>query len=342
MFIHLNSNVSLTKLKKEAFIGKKRGELGQCKCKPLAFKTLHLQSEQVKFNRMAAIGSGSLKRSKPNYIYSVIGVAIVLFIMGIMGWLFLNLHSIGDNFKEDIRISVYLRTSDKNTIGKIQEYIATKPFAKNVEYVNKDKAKAIWNKENNEDWAKILDVNPLPESVDFFAKASYVNPDSLNSITTLIQAAFKTEIVDIQYPKSLVTSLNERTTKIGVIFLVMSIVLCLIVIISIDNTIRLAMFSNRFLIKTMQMVGATRGFISKPLLIRALLNGLMSAGIALFFLFTLIKWASTQFPQMETIQGMGNDLILLGGLILLGVVISVLSTYRSVVKYLKMKLDELY
>ena len=291
---------------------------------------------------MAVNGSGSLKRSKPNYIYSIVGVAIVLFIMGIMGWLFLNLHSIGDNFKEDIRISVYLRTSDQSTIASIEQYISSQPFAKNVEYVNKEKAKAIWNKENNEDWGKILEVNPLPESVDFFAKADYVNVDSLTTISNAIVNNYKTEVADISYPKSLVTSLNERTTKIGLIFLVMSIVLCLIVIISIDNTIRLAMFSNRFLIKTMQMVGATRNFISKPLLIRALINGLISAGIAIFLLFGLIELATSQFPQIRTLQGMSSSLVLFGGLILTGVGISVLSTYRSVLKYLKMKLDELY
>ena len=291
---------------------------------------------------MAVNGSGSLKRSKPNYIYSIIGVAIVLFIMGIMGWLFLNLHSIGDNFKEDIRISVYLRTSDQSTIASIEQYISSQPYAKNVEYVNKEKAKAIWNKENNEDWGKILEVNPLPESVDFFAKAAYVNVDSLTNISNAIENNFKSEVADISYPKSLVTSLNERTTKIGLIFLVMSIVLCLIVIISIDTTIRLAMFSNRFLIKTMQMVGATRNFISKPLLIRALINGLISAGIAIFLLFGLIEWATSQFPQIRTLQGMSSSLMLFGGLIITGVGISVLSTYRSMLKYLKMKLDELY
>lgn len=291
---------------------------------------------------MAGTNSASLKRSKPNYIYSIIGVAIVLFIMGIMGWLFLNLRTIGDHFKEDIRISVYLKSTDKNTIGKLQAYIAGQPYAKNVEYVNKEKAKAIWNAENSEDWAKILDVNPLPESVDFFAKAEYVNPDSLSNLTAKIGAEFKNDIADIQYPKSLVSSLNERADKLGIIFLVMSIILCVIVIISIDNTIRLAMFSNRFLIKTMQMVGATRSFISRPLVIRALINGLISAGIALVVLFGLIQWTAAQFPQIQTLQGMGNNLILFFGLIVVGVGISVLSTYRSVVKYLKMKLDELY
>jgi cell division transport system permease protein len=291
---------------------------------------------------MASTGTSALKRSKPNYIYSIVGVAIVLFIMGIMGWLFLNLQSIGDSFKEDIRISVYVRTADKNTVGAIEKFIASQPYAKNVEYINKEKAKAIWNKENNEDWAKILEANPLPESIDFFAKADYVNTDSLTKITAAIENTFSKDIADIQYPKNLVTSLDERATKIGVIFLVMSIILCIIVIISIDNTIRLAMYSNRFLIKTMQMVGATRNFISKPLLIRALLNGLISAFVAIFLLFGLIEWATTQFPQIGMLQGISNSLILFGGLILLGVGISVFSTYRSVLKYLKMKLDELY
>ena len=291
---------------------------------------------------MASTGTSALKRSKPNYIYSVVGVAIVLFIMGIMGWLFLNLQSIGDSFKEDIRISVYVRTADKNTVGAIEKFIASQPYAKNVEYINKEKAKAIWNKENNEDWAKILEANPLPESIDFFAKADYVNTDSLTKITAAIENTFRKDVADIQYPKSLVTNLNERASKIGIIFLVMSIILCIIVIISIDNTIRLAMYSNRFLIKTMQMVGATRNFISKPLLIRALLNGLISAFVAIFLLFGLIEWATTQFPQIGMLQGISNSLILFGGLILLGVGISVFSTYRSVLKYLKMKLDELY
>ena len=109
-----------------------------------------------------------MKRSKPNYIYSIVGVALVLLIMGIMGWFFLNISSVGNAFKEDIRLSAYLRTLNKDTIGQIQQFIASKPYAKNVTYVDKTSAKAIWNKENNEDWAKILDVNPLPESIDLF------------------------------------------------------------------------------------------------------------------------------------------------------------------------------
>lgn len=291
---------------------------------------------------MAGTGKSTLKRSKPNYIYTIVGVSLVLLIMGIMGWFFLNLNSVGNAFKEDIRLSAYLRTLNKDTIGQIQQFIASKPYAKDVVYVDKNNAQQIWNKENNEDWAKILDVNPLPESIDFYARAEYVNKDSLVKISGDLMAAYGNQITDLQYPQTLVNNLNERASKIGLIFLVVAIILSLIVIFSIDNTIRLAMFSNRFLIKTMQMVGATRGFIANPLNIRALINGLISSAIAIVLLFTLIGWAESQFPQLKAIRNLEHTLLLFGGLIVLGVGISVLSTYRSVLKYLKMKLDELY
>lgn len=291
---------------------------------------------------MAALGKGSLKRSKPNYVGSVVGVALVLLILGIMGWFFLNISSVGNAFKEDIRMSAYLRTLNKDTISQIQQFVASRPYAKNVTYVDKNSAKQIWNKENNEDWAKILDVNPLPESIDFYAKANYVNSDSLKKISDDLMSAYGDQITEVQYPKGLVTNLNERASKIGLIFLVIAVVLCVIVIFSIDNTIRLAMFSNRFLIKTMQMVGATRSFIARPLNIRALLNGLISSAIAIFLLFLLIGWAESQFPQLKAIRDVKLTAILSFGLIVLGVGISVLSTHRSVLKYLKMTLDDLY
>ncbi|MBS1747990.1 MAG: hypothetical protein JST21_17640 [Bacteroidetes bacterium] len=284
----------------------------------------------------------SLKRSKPNYIYSIVGVALVLLILGIMGWLFLNLAQAGNAFKEDIRISAYLRTNNKDSITQIQKYIASQPYAKNVEYINKDKAKEIWNKDNNEDWNKILSDNPLPESIDFYAKAAYVNSDSLSKISNNIMELYSSQITELQYPSGLVNNLNERASKLGLIFLVVAIVLCVIVIVSIDTTIRLAMFSNRFLIKTMQMVGATRGFISRPMDIRAVINGLISAAIAIVVLFALIEWAESQFPQLKAIHSNMLTIILFGGLIVLGVGISLFSTHRSVIKYLKMKLDDLY
>lgn len=292
---------------------------------------------------MAQFGKASSKRSKPSYIYSIVGVALVLLIMGILGWIFLNFNSLGNSFKEDIRISAYLRTTNKDSITHIQQFLNAQPYAKNVQYIDKVRAKEIWSKEgSSEDWAKILDYNPLPESIDFYAKADYVNKDSLDKITSSIMAVWGNSIDELTYPKMLVNNLNERASKLGLIFLVVAIVLCTIVIVSIDNTIRLAMFSNRFLIKTMQMVGATRGFIAKPMNIRAIINGLISSGIAILLLLLLIKWAEGQFPQLSAIRDTKLTLILVGGMILIGVGISLFSTHRSVIKYLKMSLDDLY
>jgi cell division transport system permease protein len=292
---------------------------------------------------MAQFGKASGKRGKPSYIYSIVGVALVLLIMGILGWIFLNFKSAGSSFKEDIRISAYLRTTNKDTINQIQQYISAQPYAKNVQYTNKEAAKTIWSKEgNNEDWAKILDYNPLPESIDFYARSNYVNQDSLNKISADIVGKFGSQLDELQYPKLLVNNLNERSGKLGLIFIVVAVVLCTIVIVSIDNTIRLAMFSNRFLIKTMQMVGATRGFIARPMDFRAILNGLISSVIAIVLLLVLIQWAERQFPQLSMIRDTRLTLILFGGMILIGVGISLFSTHRSVIKYLKMSLDDLY
>jgi cell division transport system permease protein len=259
-----------------------------------------------------------------------------------MGWFFLNSKEIATKLKEDIKISVYLRTLNKDTIGQIQQFIATQPFSKDVRYINKAEATKIWNAENNDEWAQILDVNPLPESIDFFARAAYVNKDSLEVIANSINRAFSNQVTDISYPKDLTSNLDQKAKEIGLIFLVISIVLCLIVIFSIDNTIRLAMFSNRFLIKTMQMVGATRGFIAKPMNIKAIVNGLISGLIAVLLLFILIGWAESQIVGLREIRDTKLTLTLFGGMVLLGVLISFYSTHRSVLKYLKMKLDDLY
>ncbi|MFT4202319.1 MAG: permease-like cell division protein FtsX [Chitinophagaceae bacterium] len=282
------------------------------------------------------------KKGKTGSAYSIVGVSLVLLIMGIMGCVFLILHQLGNSFKEDIRISAYLNTSSKDTIQQIQQYVATQPYAKDVKYIDKEAAKKIWNADNNEDWDNILDYNPLPESIDFYAKADYVNKDSLAHIGAQLKQAFGDKLTDITYPQVLVNSMNEKSTKLGVVFLVVAIVLSVIVIVSIDNTIRLIMYSNRFLIKTMQMVGATRWFIARPLDLRAIVNGIISAVISVAILVGLLKWAVTQFPQMAVLVDNKLVAILFVGMLIVGVGISFFSTHRSVTKYLKTRLDDLY
>ncbi len=292
---------------------------------------------------MAQVQSkASMKRSKPTYLYSIIGVALVLFILGVLGWIFLNFQKVGNTLRENIQFHAWLSTTNKRSIDSLSSYVAAQPYVKSSAYVTKEMAKEIYNKDGNESWDKILTENPLPESIDFFAKADYVQKDSLEKITADLMTRYPGVISEVQYPKELVNSLNERSKKIGLVLLIVAILLSAIVIISIDTTIRLAMFSNRFLIKTMQMVGATRGFIAKPMNIRAIINGLISAGIAIAAIWAVITWAESYIPDMKALRDPKIYLILFGSITIIGVGISLYSTHRSVMKYLKMKLDELY
>jgi cell division transport system permease protein len=287
-------------------------------------------------------GKGSMKKARPSYIYSIVGVALVLFILGILGWIFLNFQKVGDTLRENIQIHAWLTTGNKKSVDSLQSYINAQPYVKSWEYVDKEKAKEIYNKDGNESWDKILNENPLPESLDFYAKAAYVQQDSLAAIAAALMQKFPGTISEVQYPKDLVITITDRAQKFGIVLIITAILLSMVVIVSIDSTIRLAMFSNRFLIKTMQMVGATRGFIVQPMNIRAIINGLISSGIAIAAIWGVILWAESYIPDMKALRDMEHYLILFLSIIAIGVGISVYSTHRSVMKYLQMKLDDLY
>lgn len=287
-------------------------------------------------------GKASMKRSKPSYIYTIIGVSLVLFILGVLGWIFLNFQKVGTTLRENVQIHAWLTTGNQKKVDSLTAYLRTQPYVKSWEYVDKEKAKTIYNKDGNESWDKILKENPLPESVDFFAKADYVQKDSLEAIAADLTNRFPGVISDVQYPKDLVITLTDRARKLGIALFVIAVLLSLVVIVSIDSTIRLAMFSNRFLIKTMQMVGATRGFIARPMNIRAVINGLISSAIAIAGIWAIIAWMESYVPDMKALRDTQNYLILFGSITVIGVGISLYSTHRSVMKYLKMKLDELY
>ena len=287
-------------------------------------------------------GKGSMKRSKPSYIYTIIGVALVLFILGVLGWIFLNFQKVGTTLRENIQIHAWLTTGNKKAVDSLKSYIGQQPSGKTWEYIDKEKANTMYNKDGNDSWDKILNENPLPESVDFFAKAEYVQKDSLEKISADLLAKFPGVISEVQYPRDLVITITDRARKFGYALIVIAVLLSAVVIVSIDSTIRLAMFSNRFLIKTMQMVGATRGFIARPMNIRAVINGLISSAIAISAIWAVIMWMESYIPDMKVLRDVQNYVILFGSIILIGVGISVYSTHRSVMKYLKMKLDDLY
>ncbi len=292
---------------------------------------------------MAQFGKAGSKRSKPTYAYAIIGVALVLFLFGIVGWFFLNLRKTGDYFKENIQVHTFLTPeAPQKRIDSLVKYISSFPYVNRVEYVDKAKAIEKWNAANDTTWMQFLDNNPLPESIDFFVKAEYVETDSLNRLSTNLQTAFPGLISEFQFPTETVTKVSSYVRTAAIVFLITAVLLTVLVVFSIDNTIRLAMYSNRFLIKTMQMVGATRGFIARPINQRAIINGLISGVIAILALWGAISLIESFLPDFKVLHDTKGLLMLFAVIILLGITISLASTYRSVVKYLKMKLDDLY
>jgi cell division transport system permease protein len=290
---------------------------------------------------MSEIGKSSIKRSQPSYFMAILGVSLTLIMLGFIGWLLINGKKLGQYFKENVEVRVYIRenVSAKDSAALVQ-YIATQPYMKEYEYVTKELAKQKYLEDGNQDWVGVLQNNPLPASVNFKMRGQYAVADSLEKVKTdLIQ---NIAVSDVQYPQSLVANLNNIIRKASIILLAIAIVVLIAVIILIDNTIKLAMFSNRFLIKTMQMVGATRSFIARPMDTRAIVNGALAGIIAVGGVITIIFLTEKWLPEIKALR----DYTLLGGLfagiILLGIGISWVSTHRSVVKYLKMKLDDLY
>lgn len=246
-------------------------------------------------------------------------------------------------FRENIQVHAWITPSaNKKQVDSMQKFIASQPYVKTAEYVTRDKAIQKWNAENDSSWKKFITNNPLPESVDFYVKADYMDKDSLKILSNYLEQNFTGVISEFQYPKETVSYVSSYTKYIAAGILVFAIILSIIVIISIDNTIRLAMYSNRFLIKTMQMVGATRGFIAKPLNIRAIINGLIAAGIAIVAVFGFILLVENFIPWLRSLRDTGNMIMITSGILILGITISLISTHRSVLKYLQMKLDDLY
>lgn len=292
---------------------------------------------------MAQFGKASTKRGKPSYVYAIIGVALVLFLFGVVGWIFLNVKKTGDYFKEKIQLHAYLyRQASDEQIDSVNNFIKSLPYAVNVEYTTREMAIAKYNEENDTLWKKLAINNPLPESIDFNVRADYMEQDSLAKLENYLMSNFSTTVSEFQTPKETVAGVSNFVKNTTIVLLVVAIVLCVFVIISIDNTIRLAMYSNRFLIKTMQMVGATRWFIARPLDGRAVVNGLIAAAIAIGLMYGFISLSEKYLPYLQVVHDTQNMILLFGCIIVLGIVISLLSTHRSVLKYLRMKLDELY
>ena len=272
---------------------------------------------------------------------SILCVTLVLFLLGIVGWLTINSQKLIQYFKESVEVQVFLKPNIADTARQnLQNYITSQPYTKSVKFTDKETAKQEWIKSGGEDFTEFLENSLLPTSIDFTLKADYVDSSRLSSIKQTIGSF---PIVDeVKYPNAVVGKMQRNFNLISLVLAGVAILIAILVIVLIDNTIRLAMFSNRFLIKTMQMVGATRWFITKPLNMRALINGAISAVIAIALVYGVVLIAEHLLPDLKALHDTPLLLMMFLALLIIGITITLFSTYRSALKYLRMKLDELY
>ena len=258
-----------------------------------------------------------------------------------MGLLLINARELSDYFRESLSFSVMLDDDAKEAdIRMLQKDLDAKPYVKSTEYISKNKAAAKMKEELGEDFINFLGDNPLPPSIDVYLFAGYTSPDSVVKIEKyVLEYPF---VKEVYYQESLLFLINENVRKISLFLLVISSFLFLIAITIINNTIRLSIYSKRFLIRTMQLIGATRAFIRRPFIMQSALHGLIAALVAMCLLMGLLYLIEKEFFLLFTFKST-NLLLLLGvSLIIIGILINIISTFFSVNRYLSISEDQLY
>ncbi len=280
-------------------------------------------------------------KSKASYTFSIIGVSLVLFLLGTMGWIVINGNSLAQVVKENMALQIDFKDNTRpENVQKMNEILNAQAFTKNTHVITKEEALKIQSELEGEDISQFLGYNPLFASIELRLHEGFVNKDSIEKISKFIEQS--NVVAKVSYPKTIVHEVNSNLRKLSIILAIISIVLVFVVIVLIDNTVRLAMFSNRFLIKTMQMVGATRWFISKPFDQRALLNGLISGVLAVIGLWFVKAAAEASVPEIHMLNNPTLLGLLMLSMIVVGILISLVSTHRSVIKYLKTSVEDLY
>jgi cell division transport system permease protein len=243
--------------------------------------------------------------------------------------------------KENIGFQVILNDNVKDIdVAKMQKTLDASDYVKSTEFINKEEAATRLQKDLGEDFIDFLGFNPLLSSINVHLKAEYANADSLSWIE---KEMLETKLVkEVIYQKSLITMINENVQKISLVILGFSSLLMIIALALINNTIRLSIYSKRFIIKTMQLVGATQGFIRRPFVLNGIKHGVYGAIIAILMLIGVLYLAQKQLPELAELQDPNMLATLFGIVIVLGMVISWISTSLAVRKYLRLKTDELY
>ncbi len=281
--------------------------------------------------------------NQPSYIYAILGVSLVLFLLGFFSLTMLQARQLIRIFKEKVNVIVELkRDADQQDMIHFEEAIENEIYVKesSVKFISKDDAIELLREDFGEEFLTMDFNNPLYDVISFNVAANHMDTEQLVEIK---EALKKNPIVrDVYYQEGLVDNISKNIEKVGLFALLISILFIFVALTLIHNTIKLALYANRFLIKNMELVGATWAFISRPFLVRSLINGLISAGIAIFGILVLTFLARLQLPELAHIQSVGTFIAVFILLLLVGAFITVASTYFVVHKYLKTNIKDLY
>ncbi len=281
------------------------------------------------------------RRLKTSYATTVASITLVLFVLGLLGLLLLFTQKLSDHVRENIGFAIFLHDNASiDDITTLQGELESLDAVKATTFISREQAAEELMEELGEDFVEFLGYNPLSSSIMVWMNASYAHPDTLENFRTKMQQ--NRLVAEADYQKDLVQLVNDNVRRIGAGIIAFSIILLMIASALISNTIRLGVFSKRFLIKSMQLVGATQAFIRKPFLQKGLLQGFIAAMIANVLLLITIYIIQRNLPTMDILGDLTMLVVLFLMVIGLGLIISWISTYFAVRKYLNIKTDSLY
>ena len=281
------------------------------------------------------------RRLISSYFSVVLSIALVLFLLSVLGILIINAKFISDEFKEKVVLTIYLEDDTKPIeINQLNNSLNLANYVKKTQFISKDEAANFMKSEYGEDFLDEVGYNPLKNSIEVNLLAEYVTTKRLDSISE--KTLEKNFVEDVKYDKDLVALMNSNVKRISLWILIVSGIFTLIAVLLINSSIRLAVFSKRFSIKTMQMVGATKSFIRKPFIFNNIKLGILGAFLAIGASLILLYYVHTYFPELQLIQ----KPIVLGGLfttiVLIGVLITWISTFLATQRFLNLKTDQIY
>ena len=281
------------------------------------------------------------RRLISSYFSVVLSVFLVLFLLGLLGLFIINSKRLSDNFKEDIVMTVFFKNEATDTVFKaFEKEMKTGKFAKDFNFVSKENAAKVHEKTLGENFTEFLGANPLYNSYDIHLKADYVTNIGFSRMESEIRK--NPMVADVVYDKQLITLVNDNVKKISMWVLIISGIFAFISILLINSSLRLSIYANRFIIKTMQMVGATKAFIRKPFVTRSIILGVIGSVLAILALIGVLVYVSTNYPALDIFKDQLLTILVLLGVLVLGVLITWIGTYFATQRFLNLRTDDLY